>query len=86
MLKNALLAMLAAALAAHMWLWLPHIYANGVATANDATGQVWPLNRHGVTIYVTRLEHLAQSVFTPTLFAATFAAGVWNHISRRRSE
>ena len=86
MLKKAMVALLVVAVSAHFWLWLPQIYANAAQAANETTGQVWPLNNHGHTVYVTRIEHLAQSVFTPALVIVAFAAGIWNHLSRTKDE
>jgi hypothetical protein len=84
MIKTAIVAILVAALFAHMWLWLPHIYANAASVSNEATGQIWPLNNHGRTVYVTRTEQLAQAVLTPILFGLAFAAGLWMYVSRAR--
>lgn len=72
MIKNVILALLVGALFTHMWFLLPYIYATAAQAPNDVTGQVWPLNNHGTTVYVTRAADLARSVATPVLFAACF--------------
>lgn len=84
MIRSLILGALVAALMVVMWLVLPNIYDGAATSPNNATGQVWELNNHGRTVYVTQLEKLIQSVVTPALFILTMAAGVLAFVGRHR--
>lgn len=86
-MKTAIvLGVLVVALMSVMWLVLPNIYEGAANAPNEVTGHVWELNNHGRIVYVTQIEKLIQSVFTPALFFVTIAVGIFSFERRKQHD